>query len=74
MDYHHCIVPSHKNFSSGLTHFCAILRHDGQHPPFVYTDSYNVTLHAQMMETSKQVVRWEKCCFFKREIGSTCQN
>ena len=22
-----------------------------------------VTLHAQMMETSKQVVRWEKCFF-----------
>ena len=37
MDYHHCIVPSHKNFSSGLTHFCTILRHDGQHTPFVYT-------------------------------------
>ena len=72
MDYHHCIVPSHKNSSSGLTYFCAILRHDGQHPPFVYTDSYNVTVHAQMMETSKQVVRWEKC-FFKWEIGSTSQ-
>ena len=63
MDYRHCIVPTHKNFSSGLTHFCTILRHDGQHPPFVYTDSYNVTVHAQMMETSKQVVRWEKCFF-----------
>ena len=64
MDYHHCIVPLHKNFSSGLTHFCAILKHDGQYPPFIYTDSCNVTVHAQMMETSKQVVRWEKCCFF----------